>query len=227
MIDVVSRRGTCRALTACCWPGAGRGAAVDRARFPRDKLCGDTLNPGALRVLARQVAIEPLATARCRDRRHARSPGRRACRMRGRYRGGPRRSRGDASRCSMRGCWISAVGAGVASSDGVTVTRPVVDGTSPSRGGGRRQHPSVDGAEMHPRAAGDRVPTAGGPRWRRRSALAQQPRWPRRWAVGAYFEVGRRPPTLRRDARPARTLHRRRAGAGRPRQRLSRRSARS
>ena len=33
--------------------GGARVLLLDRARFPRDKLCGDTLNPGALAVLAR------------------------------------------------------------------------------------------------------------------------------------------------------------------------------
>ena len=33
----------------------------DRARFPRPKLCGDTLNPGALAVLARHLDLAPLA----------------------------------------------------------------------------------------------------------------------------------------------------------------------
>src|SRR5215211_3318238 len=28
-----------------------RVTMIDRARFPRDKLCGDTLNPGALSIL--------------------------------------------------------------------------------------------------------------------------------------------------------------------------------
>src|SRR5688572_10104099 len=37
---------------------------VDRARFPRDKLCGDTINPGALAVLRRlqlTAGLEPAA----------------------------------------------------------------------------------------------------------------------------------------------------------------------
>src|SRR3954469_12939616 len=31
---------------------------LDRARFPRHKLCGDTLNPGALAVLARHGLLD-------------------------------------------------------------------------------------------------------------------------------------------------------------------------
>src|SRR5690349_21691129 len=33
--------------------GGARVLLLDRARFPRDKLCGDTINPGALAVLRR------------------------------------------------------------------------------------------------------------------------------------------------------------------------------
>ena len=41
--------------------GGARVLLLDRARFPRDKLCGDTLNPGALAVL-RRLAL-PVAEA--------------------------------------------------------------------------------------------------------------------------------------------------------------------
>src|SRR5882672_5737113 len=33
---------------------------IDRARFPRDKLCGDTLNPGTLAILARLALSGPV-----------------------------------------------------------------------------------------------------------------------------------------------------------------------
>ena len=38
---------------------------VDRATFPRDKLCGDTLNPGAVRLL-RRLGLADRAGARSR-----------------------------------------------------------------------------------------------------------------------------------------------------------------
>ena len=37
---------------------------VDRARFPRDKLCGDTLNPGTLSILDRLGIAGPVRHAR-------------------------------------------------------------------------------------------------------------------------------------------------------------------
>ena len=44
-----------------CWRGAGaRVTLIDRSRFPRPKLCGDTLNPGAVALLGRHVDVTPL-----------------------------------------------------------------------------------------------------------------------------------------------------------------------
>src|SRR5262245_60842138 len=40
--------------------GGARVRVFDRARFPRHKLCGDTLNPGALAVLSRHADVTPI-----------------------------------------------------------------------------------------------------------------------------------------------------------------------
>ena len=55
MVDVlVAGAGPAGCVAAIALARAGaRVLLVDRAAFPRDKLCGDTLNPGTLRVLAR------------------------------------------------------------------------------------------------------------------------------------------------------------------------------
>src|ERR671917_123538 len=55
MVEVlIVGAGPAGAIAALMLARAGvRVLLVDRARFPRDKLCGDTLNPGALRVLER------------------------------------------------------------------------------------------------------------------------------------------------------------------------------
>ncbi len=46
--------GPAGAIAALTLARAGvRVAMVDRARFPRDKLCGDTINPGTLSILRR------------------------------------------------------------------------------------------------------------------------------------------------------------------------------
>ena len=63
MVDVlIAGAGPAGSLAAIHLARAGaRVLMVDRAVFPRDKLCGDTLNPGALRVLDRaglRTAVE-------------------------------------------------------------------------------------------------------------------------------------------------------------------------
>ena len=50
--------------------GGARVLMLDRARFPRDKLCGDTINPGALAIL-RRLGL----TARRSNRRRCPSTG--------------------------------------------------------------------------------------------------------------------------------------------------------
>src|SRR5438132_8525694 len=51
---VVAGAGPAGAVAATVLARAGaRVALVDRATFPRHKLCGDTLNPGVLAVLRR------------------------------------------------------------------------------------------------------------------------------------------------------------------------------
>ena len=51
---LIAGAGPAGAIAAIVLARAGvRVRVLDRARFPRDKLCGDTVNPGALAVLAR------------------------------------------------------------------------------------------------------------------------------------------------------------------------------
>src|SRR6476619_3879607 len=45
--------------------GGARVLLLDRARFPRDKLCGDTINPGALAIDGMIVTGERGARVRC------------------------------------------------------------------------------------------------------------------------------------------------------------------
>ena len=51
---IVVGAGPAGSIAALVLARAGvRVSLIDRARFPRDKLCGDTLNPGALAILDR------------------------------------------------------------------------------------------------------------------------------------------------------------------------------
>ena len=53
MLDVlIAGAGPAGAMAALVLARAGaRVVLIDREQFPRDKLCGDTLNPGAVRLL--------------------------------------------------------------------------------------------------------------------------------------------------------------------------------
>ena len=89
MTDViVAGGGPAGALAAIILARAGARVRVfERARFPRHKLCGDTLNPGALRALDAYVPIEPiLARSLPLDGMLLTGPG--GVAVRGRYRTG-------------------------------------------------------------------------------------------------------------------------------------------
>ena len=76
---VIAGGGPAGALAALILARAGAKVRVfERARFPRHKLCGDTLNPGALAVLARHLDTAALLAQQRRHPRHAdHRPGRR------------------------------------------------------------------------------------------------------------------------------------------------------
>ncbi|MEO5821144.1 MAG: NAD(P)/FAD-dependent oxidoreductase [Vicinamibacteraceae bacterium] len=190
MVDVlIAGAGPAGSLAAIHLARAGaRVLMVDRATFPRDKLCGDTLNPGAMRVLDR-VGLRSAVEAVSRPLEGMLLTGNGGVHVRGTY------GRGLMARALTRRVLDqllveAAVAAGVQFQDGVRVDAPMVEET-----GGR---PTVRGAVLC-RTAGVatrmRVPArvtiaADG----RRSTLAfalglaSHPPAPRRWAVGAYFE---------------------------------------
>ena len=179
---VVVGGGPAGALSALLMARRGwRVRLFDRDRFPRPKLCGDTLNPGALAVLARHLDPAPL-------RRLGRP-------IRGMRVSGP----GGVTVCGTYPDGVAGLNVtrtdfdawliGEAALAGVVVSEdaPVVDA---ALGGGTVTgvRVRVGGATMtHPAAV---VIGADG----RRSALAARlglaraPHRPRRWAIGAYVE---------------------------------------
>jgi flavin-dependent dehydrogenase len=157
---------------------------VDRETFPRDKLCGDTLNPGALALLETLgVGAGPIAQGRPLAGMLVSGSG---AVVRARY--GP----GIAGRAILRrtlDAWLvdQAVAAGARLETGVVVRSPLVER--------RGAADVVRGVTMERRGGGPtlRVPAtvtiaADG----RRSVLARgvglssHPREPRRWAFGVY-----------------------------------------
>jgi flavin-dependent dehydrogenase len=163
--------------------GGARVLLIDRARFPRDKLCGDTINPGALAILRRldmAGAIE--ATARRLEGMIV--TGQRGVGVRSRY-GRDRYALSIVRRDLDLALVHAAVAAGARFEEGVLVRGPLVDG------GARRVRGVVlagrDGRDV--RVPAPLVIAADG----RRSRLAIplglscQPGVPRRWAIGGYF----------------------------------------
>ncbi len=188
MVDVlIAGAGPAGSVAALLLARAGaRVLLVDRARFPRDKPCGDTVNPGALAVLERaglrarvEAASRPLEGMLLTDAtgitvRGTYGRGRTACAL--------TRRRLDALLVG------AAVEAGARFEEGLRVRTPLVANES----GRIRVRGALlctpDGREH--RAPARLTIAADG----RRSALAfglglaSQPKQPRRWAIGAYFE---------------------------------------
>ena len=162
---------------------ARRGLTVrlfERARFPRHKLCGDTLNPGALDVLRRHVPIHALES-RCTPIHGMLLTGPGGTRVRGEY------GRGLAGRSITRKVfdqWLvdQAIAAGTQFDDGVTIREVAirdgrVGGVVTSASGQPLRH----SARIVIAADGRRSAIAIGRR------LSAQPKRIRRWAIGGYF----------------------------------------
>jgi flavin-dependent dehydrogenase len=172
------------AATVLARAGA-RVRIVDRATFPRDKLCGDTLNPGTLTVLGRlqlSAAVERLGLRL--DGMLVTGEG--GVAIEGRY---PNVLHGRSlSRRELDCALLSeAIAAGADFQAGVTVRHAIVA----ERGGARLVEGVMIGAGgvLRPLHAAVTIAADG-----RRSTLAfglglaHHPARPRRWAIGAYLE---------------------------------------
>jgi len=178
---VIAGGGPAGALAAIILARSGVTVRVfERTRFPRHKLCGDTLNPGALAVLSRHVDIAPLVAQS--DGIHGMlitGPG--GVSVRGVYGAG---LAGRAVTRSVFDEWLlrQAGDAGAQVEEGVAVKAAHL---AAGRVGGVVVA-GPNGAVVH---ASRMVMAADG----RRSALAfgrhlaHQPARPRRWAIGGYF----------------------------------------
>jgi flavin-dependent dehydrogenase len=182
MDDVaIAGAGPAGALAAIILSKAGmRVRLFDRARFPRHKLCGDTLNPGALGVLQQHVDVSSLVEQSDPiDGMLLTGPG--GVRVRANY------GRGMAGRAVTREVldqWLvsRALDAGASLEENALVKEAVVAG---GRVAGLRLG-SGAAAVTHPAtlvigADGRRSTLAIG------RGLSRQPQRPRRWALGSYF----------------------------------------
>ena len=182
---VIAGAGPAGTLAACLLARRGaRVTLVDRSRFPRAKLCGDTLNPGALALLARYFDLAPLRRQGCViDGMLLTGPG--GVAVRGEYGAGVQglgitRDRLDA--------WMveQAVAAGARFVDQTTVVGPARGPDGTVRGVSARL-PSGTTTSFTARL----TLAADGRRSRLGQAcrLTRTPSHPRRWAIGAYFDA--------------------------------------
>jgi geranylgeranyl reductase family protein len=182
MDDVlIAGAGPAGAIAALILARAGvRVRLIERAKFPRHKLCGDTVNPGAMGLL-RRLGLEGV-TAGALPIDGMIVSAKPAVRIEGRYRGGVQ---GRAiTRTAFDAALVErAVAAGAILDERTSVVSPMfkegrVSGLRVSRHGGSE------------RAVPARVVIAadgGASRVARALGLARHPVHPRRWAVGAYF----------------------------------------
>jgi flavin-dependent dehydrogenase len=188
MFDVVIvGAGPAGAVAATVLARAGaRVRLLDRAPFPRDKLCGDTINPGALALL-RRLRLAAAVEARGIKVDGMRLTGATGIAIEGRY---PDHLHGVAlTRRELDALLLSAaadagaeVECGTAVREAVVTKRPggaFVEGVKVEIGGVLRTVPG----RVTIAAVGRRSTLAFG------LGLARHPGTPRRWAIGAYFDT--------------------------------------
>lgn len=182
---VICGAGPAGALAATLLARAGATVLLlDRARFPRDKLCGDTINPGTVALLKRHGLAHVLDGALPVDGMIVTGPS--GLRVEGRYHAGVQ-GRAIPRRDLDARLVAAAAAAGAVIDDGIIVDGPMVG----SNGAGPRVCGVIakvsSGRSIN---LGGRVVVAADGRHSRiaRSlGLSWHPSSPRRWAVGAYF----------------------------------------
>jgi flavin-dependent dehydrogenase len=186
MLDVlVAGAGPAGAMAALLLARAGaRVLIIDRDEFPRDKLCGDTLNPGALALLGDQdLWRRPMPSARALAGMIVSGPG---AAVEARY--GPGEHGVSIPRFTFD-AWLldAAVRAGARLETSQQVVAPLTEDDGPGmpvRGLVLRRR----GAASTTRLPASLVIAADGRRSviARALGLARDPSRPRRWAFGTY-----------------------------------------
>jgi menaquinone-9 beta-reductase len=189
MLDVlIVGAGPAGSVAAAVLARAGlRVRVVDRAVFPRDKLCGDTVNPGTLAILKR-LGLAASIDACGLPIDGMRVSGGNGVLVEGRYPDGMH------GRALLRRDfdWMllsDAVAAGAQFEPGVAVRDAIVEdgrvaGVRIGRGGELRARVTIAADGRHSTMAFG-------------LGLAAHPRRPRRWAIGAYMDVAGDPASRR------------------------------
>jgi len=184
---LIAGAGPAGAIAALLLARAGlRVRLLDRATFPRDKLCGDTLNPGALDLLRRLGISADIERAGLPIRGMV-VTGAGGVRVCGEY--GPGIRGVSLLRRDLDSMLVQhAVDAGASFEPGVLVQEPLVDeGAGGVRVTGLKVVTCT--GEVHDMPAALTIAADG-----RRSrvafhlGLARHPDQPRRWAIGGYFD---------------------------------------
>lgn len=185
MTDVlIAGAGPAGAVAAFVLARAGANVIMlDRATFPRDKLCGDTVNPGALAILRRLGLADTTAGGLPVDGMIVTGEG--GVRVTGRY-GGGKRGVAITRRVLDDRMVKAAVQAGARLEEGMVVQAPVIGADGNTVTGLEAVAPS--GTRHRYTAA---VTIAADGRSSRLGGilnLTRTPASPRRWAVGAVFD---------------------------------------
>jgi flavin-dependent dehydrogenase len=181
---VIVGAGPAGSIAALVLARAGaRVRLVDRARFPREKLCGDTLNPGSLALLD-GLGLGDDIRARALPVGGMIVTGPRGARVEANYPGGLRGAairRGDLDLLLV----AAATAAGARLDQEVRTRVPIVDTTGTARVAGVR----IASARREEPIAARVVIAADGRASRLASTLglSRLASTPRRWAFGAYF----------------------------------------
>ena len=179
---IVAGAGPAGALAAIVLARAGaRVQMFDRDRFPRPKLCGDTLNPGALRVLAAHIPLDAiLARGLPLDGMVLTGPGVAVVGTYGRGLQGRAITRHTLDHILLE----EALRAGAEFADATKVAAPVL-GAGGHVAGVVLQSP--DGRRREQRAPLVIAADGRESRLARAMGLTYHPVRPRRWAIGGYF----------------------------------------
>ena len=186
---VVAGAGPAGAVAALVLARAGaRVRLVDRARFPRDKLCGDTVNPGAVAVLRRLGLDHTVACGLELAGMLVTGPG--GVAVRGTY--GGRDGAETVGRALVRrefdmALVEAAVAAGARFDDATHVRAPII-----AEGSGGLRVVGVELATARGAAESARAPVTVAADGRGSVVgvalgLASRPVRPRRWVVGGYY----------------------------------------
>ena len=177
---VIAGAGPAGAIAALVLARAGvRVKLFDRARFPRHKLCGDTVNPGALALLER-LGVAHAAGGFAIDGMLI--TGSSGVRVDGRY------PAGVSGRAILREDFDQALLLAAADAGAAVEQEILVQGAASS--GGAIDGLFVAGRDGSATRVNARLVIAADGRHSRvaRSVgLGRYPQWPRRWAVGGYF----------------------------------------